>query len=169
MTALHDITPAWFIPEVMISPVDAREVVSGFLAVDGTLRARLRVSLQRLNQSIRRLSAGDKAMELSIALEALLAEGATENTYKVGLRAALLAGGDHQQRVQNRATVSAVYELRSAVVHKGLAPDTVKVKRKGHIASTTVVGEAAAVTATVIRRVISARTLPDWYDLELQN
>jgi len=60
-----------------------------------------------------------------------------------------------------------VYELRSAVVHKGLAPDTVKVKRKGLIASTRVVGEAAGVTATVIRQVISAGKPPDWYDPEL--
>ena len=100
-------------------------------------------------------------MEPSIALEAALAEGATENTYKVGLRAALLAGGDHQQRVQNRATVSAVYALRSAVVHEGVAPETVKAEGKGYTASTTVVGEAAAVTATVTRRVISAGKLPD--------
>jgi len=167
-TTLHEIGPAWFAPEVMISTTDARELVSGFLALSGTPRARLRVSLQRLNQSLRRLLAGDKAMELSIALEALLAEGIGENTYKVGLRAALVAGGDHQQRVQNRAIVSAVYALRSAVVHKGLAPDAVKVKGRGRVASTTVVGEAAVVTATVIRRVISGGKLPDWYDLELQ-
>jgi hypothetical protein len=164
---LHEISPMEFVAEVAVSPVDAQEAVSGFLALRGETRDKVRVALERLNQAMRRRQPGDKAVELSIAFEALLAQGPGENTYKVGLRAALVAGGDGNRRVYNRAIVAAVYSLRSAVVHQGVAPASVKVRGKGKVASSEVVAEGASVAATVTRRVIAWAKVPGWHHFEL--
>ena len=45
-------------------------LVSNYLSLEGSIRQRLRVSLGRLNQGMRRFRPGDQAMEIAIALEA---------------------------------------------------------------------------------------------------
>lgn len=97
----------------------ASSLVGRYLSLGGSVKQRLRVALERLNQGLRRFRPGDQAMEVSIALETLLADGGTENTYKIGLRTALLLGGDTVTKQQNRAIVGAAYVMRSALVHSG--------------------------------------------------
>lgn len=170
MTTMHEIPGSGFEPDTAIAPADARQVVSGFLALKDASRAKVRVSLERLNQAMRRRAPGDKALELSIALEALLTAGDEqpgEHTYKVGLRASLLVGVDVKQRVENRAIVAAVYRLRSAVMHRGTAPESMHVRGQGDLASSELVGSGASVAASAIRRVLCEGNLPNWYDLEV--
>ena len=164
---LHEILPSGFEPEVSINTADAQAVISAFLALSGKTLARVRVSLERLNQALRRRAAGDYALELSIALEALLAEGQGENAYKVALRAGLLSADDAERRAESRGIIGAVYSLRSALVHNGRAPEMVKVRGKGQLPATDIVQQGASITATVIREVIRRGEIPNWYALEL--
>lgn len=167
-STVHEIPPSGFEPEVTINAADARAVLAGFFALSGQPLARVRVSLQRLNQALRRRAVGDCALELSIALEALLSDGSQgEHTYKVALRAALLSGGDLERRAESRAIIHAVYGLRSALVHRGTAPEMVKVRSKGQLPAKEVVKQGASITATVIREVIRRGEIPDWNALEL--
>ena len=170
MGTLHEIPGSGFEPETEITSEDAGAIVSGFLGLKDASRAKVRVSLERLNQAMRRRLPGDKALELSIALEALLTaedEQPGEHTYKVGLRASLLVGADAGQRVANRAIVAAVYRLRSAVMHRGTAPESIGVRGQGHLPSSKVVELGASVVSKAIQRVIVDGRLPDWYDLEV--
>ena len=117
----------------------------------------------RLNLAIRRQSIGDRALDVCIALEAILSDGQGENTYKVALRSALLTG----LGTEARAAVGATYTLRSALVHDGVAPPMVKVAGNGKTRSEEVVAEAIRVCADVIDAVIRRGELPDWYEYEI--
>jgi hypothetical protein len=127
----------------------------------------VRIALQRLNQAVRRHLAADKALELAIALETLLTDGPGQNTYKIGLRSALLRRGSVSEQLARRAVVSALYSVRSAVAHDGVAPSRVSVVGRGKIDSGTVVTESMTATTDVIATVIARGGVPDWYSFEI--
>lgn len=146
----------------------ASSLVGRYLSLEGSVKQRLRVALDRLNQGLRRFRPGDQAMEISIALETLLADGGTENTYKIGLRAALLLGGDTATRQENRAIVGGAYVMRSALVHSGTVSTEIKVPRLGKIPADEVAKRAAKICAEVIQGIIKRGHIPEWFEFELQ-
>jgi hypothetical protein len=159
----HEIMPMHYDAVSDFNCAQAVELVRGFYRLEAKLRRRLIVALDRLNLAIRRQSIGDRALEVCIALEAILSDGKGENTYKVALRSALLTG----LGTEARAAVGATYSLRSALVHDGVAPSMVKVAGKGKTRSEEVVAEAIRVCADVIDAVIRRGELPDWYEYEI--
>lgn len=150
-----------------LDPDESREVVNRFLALGEPLRGKLRLALERLNQALRRRPNGDKALDLSIALEILLVDGSGENTYKVGLRAALLLDAPLEEKIYARSITGGLYTLRSALVHDGVLPPDVKLVRFGKKPSYQVIADAAAVCSKVIRSILFRGEIPDWYSLEL--
>lgn len=107
-------------------------------------------------------------MEYAIALETLLADGGTENTYKIGLRGALLLGGDSIVKQKNRAIIGAAYIMRSKLVHSGKVPDEIKVTKLGKMSALDVSKRAASICAEVIKCVVRRGDIPEWFDFELQ-
>lgn len=154
-------------PEVLDAEL-ASSLVGRYLSLEGSVKQRLRVALERLNQGLRRFRPGDQAMEISIALETLLADGGTENTYKIGLRTALLLGGDTATRQENRAIVGGAYIMRSALVHSGTVSDEIKVPRLGKIPAYDVAKRAAKICGEVIQGIIKRGHIPEWFEFELQ-
>ena len=125
--------------------------------------------MERFDRAMRRHSAGDAAVELAIALDALLSDGESELTWKVSLRSALLAGGDKNARMESRAIIAAVYSLRSTVVHTGKTPPEQKVKRLGKVKTDELVKRGIAITSRVIRAAIDKGKLPDWFEEEIDD
>ncbi len=146
----------------------ASNLVGRYLSLEGNVKQRLRVALDRLNQGLRRFRPGDQAKEVSIALETLLADGGTENTYKIGLRSALLLGGDTATRQENRAIVGGAYVMRSALVHSGTVSSEIKVPRLGKIPADEVAKRAAKICGEVIQGIVKRGHIPEWFDFELQ-
>lgn len=167
MTSHHEVIPWGHTPDVDLNPGDAIRLASAFLRLGGPLKAPLRLALRRFNQALRRPSHGDRALDLAIALESLLVDGAGENTYKMGLRAALLLGGAIKQRREVRAVVSALYVLRSALIHDGVLPSEVKVVNVGKRPAPDVVNDATEICARVLRSILEAGSIPNWYEYEL--
>src|SRR5579872_6976298 len=126
-TKMLDVVPYGFEEPLKLDPAAIRETVRDYLRTDGGMRARLRLSLTHFNRAMTRLDTGAKALDLAIALEALITDGEGEHTFKTALRAALLTEGSAPQRIRARALVSAVYRIRSAVVHNGVAPPRISV------------------------------------------
>ena len=157
------------IAESSLLDVDlASSLVGKYLSLEGNDKQRLKLALDRLNQGLRRLKPGDQAMEISIALETLLADGGTENTYKIGLRAALLLGGDVETMLQNRGIVGGAYVMRSALVHSGAVPNEIKVPHLGKLPAHEVARRAATICGEVIQRIIIRGNIPAWFEYELQ-
>jgi len=165
--SLSEIVPLWMKKHGEFDPDTAKRILQAFVKLEGTTKKRVLVAAERLNRAMRRSNAGDRATDLCIALETLLTDGQGENTFKVGLRSALLVGGDLPTRFHNRAIVGATYSLRSAVMHNGQAKEKVKVVKEGWKNSAKVADEAVQITAVVIRKIIECQSIPDWYLFEL--
>ena len=162
-----EILPTTFFEPKFLDPDATARIVSQYLRLGSGLHRRVRVALQRLNQAIRRSRFGDKAAELSIALEALLVEDPGENTHKVGLRASLLLGGTSQERIRHRAIIGGIYTARSALMHGGEESAEIRLKEIGKLPSKAVAEEGVAICTAVIRRVIEQGEIPTWYGFEL--
>ena len=131
-----------------------------YLALSGKLRRKVDIASARLNLARRRASLGDKALEASIALEALLGDDDRfDLTYKLRLRAALLIQGDVDARQKAMRTIGDFYNLRSGVVHGSIADP------KPESAET--VSQALAICVEVLRRLVDHGKVPIWQKLEL--
>ena len=157
-----------FEPPHQIDSAQAKRVVAAFMGMSADVRTKVRLSLIRFNQALRRSPHEDRALDLAIALESLLVDNAGENTYKFGLRAALLLGGSLAQRKHTRAVIGALYALRSTLVHDGVLPQAVKVAGTGKRPSAEVVKDATVLAGRLLERIVSMGYIPDWYEYELQ-
>ena len=167
ITSYQEVLPWDFTPDADLDPDESKRLVPAFLGLGEPLRATLRLSLRRFNQALRRPPHGDRAVDLAISLESLLVDGGSENTYKMGLRAALLLGGKMERRREVRAVVGALYTLRSALVHDGVLPSEVKVVGAGKRPAPDVVKDATEICARVLRSILEAGSIPSWYEYEL--
>jgi hypothetical protein len=145
----------------------ATKIVSKYFELEAEDRSRIRLAIERFDRAMRRHQAGDVAVELAIALEAILGDGGTELTWKVGLRSALLVSGTQEERVKLRKIVRGIYSLRSTVVHTGSSPSKIKVQGLGLLATDDLIREGAIATAKVIRALIERGKLPNWFEAEL--
>ncbi len=162
-----EILPTGFFPPSVLDPEAAKQIVSQYLRLKPGLHRKVQVALQRLNQATHRSRFGDKAAELSIALEALLVDDPGENTHKVGLRASLLLGGTSQERIRNRAIIGGIYSARSALIHGGAKSAEIRLKEIGPLPSQAVAEEGVGICAAVIRRILELGEIPSWYGFEL--
>ncbi|WP_162820527.1 HEPN domain-containing protein [Microvirga calopogonii] len=153
----------------LVTPADSR-TIEAYFSLQAEVREKVDVSLDRLNQAIRRRTVGDKAIDTAIALEALLAkEGEkSEILYRLGLRAALILGGDLSTRRTNRNLIKAFYTLRSRVAHGEAAPATIKVPGQGAVPSIELAESAVKLCGELLNTLIRHGELPDLEDLELQ-
>ena len=89
--------------DALIYPEDATRLATSHFAIDKTLRHNvLRIPLDRLDRAGRVRDFADKAIDLGIALEALLLHDAKggEKSFRMSLRGAWLAGADENERVE---------------------------------------------------------------------
>lgn len=146
-----------------------RCLVERYLGLSEDMRERLAVPLQRLNLALRRQDPVDKAIELGIALEALLTKDEEQDSpvsYSVRTRGALLGGGTLDERKQIRNLLQDVYNLRSEAVHSG------KFRKKNNKRKTKqdpdkILSRGSELCARLISRVIETGTMPDWDELIL--
>jgi hypothetical protein len=98
----------------------ASELASGFLGLSSPDRRRITVALRRLNLAGLREMPSDSALELGIAIEALLSEPGDPTdsiSYRLQTRAAVLLGRSIAEREETAGQVSRLYGLRSAAAH----------------------------------------------------
>jgi len=166
----HEILPPSFFDNLPIATKSIGKTVKSFFEItDEKIKRRILVSLERLNFSLRRRNYGDAALEISIALETIFAEDYGENTFKIGLRVALLIGCDFDQRKRIRSVIAALYKQRSQLVHRGEFKNKVKIKGFDSIESNELIKESAKYVAQSIKEIIRLKTIPDWNEYELGN
>jgi hypothetical protein len=110
--------------DVEVDAQAAEELASTYFRMDPTRRQALHVPLDRLDKASRGDDFADRAIDLGIALEALLlheveGENQGELKFRLALRGALLGGNDVTERVEIQKSLGEVYNLRSIAVHKG--------------------------------------------------
>jgi hypothetical protein len=121
-------------------------------------KAVLRIGLDRLSQALRKGQKTDKAIDLGIALEAMLLHGIgrDELSYRAAVRAATFLGGSADERLGTFKLVRDAYQLRSSAVHTG------KVSEGGKPLAVEVLRDASITCAALARKLIERGSFPSW-------
>ena len=105
------------------------ELYRAFQLLPPKLTRRLRVALRRLGLAMRRHWSVDAAIDIGIALEALLGDDRPNDasiTMTLRLRGSRLLGRNLEERLQISELLSSIYVVRSKAVHIGMLPEEVK-------------------------------------------
>ena len=149
----------------MLDPTETQQIVQAYLALHGDTRSKVRVALQRLSQALRRDNVGDRAVELSIALEALFGDkhSKTEMTHKITVRAVRLMGGADEVRKKNAAIIKKAYDIRGDLVHTGHV-NTAKTRDICGVSMSVsdIIDQAVLICVDLIKIIIRRGTIPDW-------
>ena len=133
-----------------------------FEAFKDSAKDPLRISVDRLNQALRRPDIVDKAIDLGIALEVMLLHSIDptergELRYRSSIRGAMFLGGDKQDRLNTFKLLKDAYDLRSKAVHAGALT-----AKKNASPPSEILEKAASVCANIARKVIERGSFPDW-------
>jgi len=156
-TPLHDGQPASF-----PVPLDADTLdwVKKVLALKGSVAKSCDLALSRLNLGRRRHGPGDKAIEGSICLEALLGGGELGDLgYKLRLRTALFLADELAEREKIATAIKEFYRLRGKFVHGEVGQP----KQEDHRTA----ADGLSLCLQVIRAVVNAGLTPDPKSIEL--
>ncbi len=144
-----------------IQEKEAALFIKSFLKLDGKFKKRIVIALERLNQSMRRQTVGEKAVEISIALETLLlGEEKGDNIFKTSLRSGIVISPNLSDRRECRKIIKKIYGYRSDLVHKGENSNNVS-------NSVDITERAIHFTAKIITILIKYGKDPEWSELEL--
>jgi hypothetical protein len=144
-------------------------VVQRYLALVGPTRRQVRIAIHRLRQSLFRHSIEDRAIELAIALEALMGDGQkTELTHKIAVRSARLLGGSNEARAMNFGIVKKTYEVRSKVVHgQQVNPSATETLLGERVPVESVLDKASIMCTGLIQRVVQLGSIPKWQEFDI--
>ncbi|WP_397452115.1 hypothetical protein [Pseudomonas sp. NA-150] len=152
-------------------PVDLSEIqniISDFQRLNTQAKLKVRVALERFNLALRRGSLGDRAIDLSIALESLVGGNeSSEVTHKVTTRTARLLGSDLTQRSRIRDIVKATYTYRSAMVHNGQQPTKAKMILEERTEAKEILKQAGVVCADLIKTILRLGDTPEWQSFDI--
>lgn len=161
----REILPGWLNDYPVLDPIEAPQIVQYYLALHGDTRSKVRVALQRFNQALCRGNAGDRAVELSTALEALLGEKDVriEMTHKIKVRSVRLIGGENKVRMKNAVIIKKAYDIRGDLVHTGHVDATKSYTICGESMSVSdIIDQAVLICANLIKIIIRRGSIPDW-------
>jgi Apea-like HEPN len=157
-------------PYPLLDPQMAAEVVGQFLSLGPEYKPRVTVAIGRLQRALMRHQVGDRAVELSIALEVLLSDkGNSEMTHKVSVRGVRFLGGTNEERARNLLILKKAYEIRSKLVHQGFqeSGDISIGKGLPKMRAAALVDEACQLCANLIKRVLACGGIPDWAEFDI--
>lgn len=141
-----------------------------FRKLDKSLRQSLLVPLQRLNAAARRHSDVDRAIDLGIALEALLLsdrEAKDSLAFPFRLRGAYLLGGnDVNRRIELERLFNCIYDLRSKAVHTGGISQFSKLAGEQHPTSA-ILNDGLRICSSIIFEILELGRRPNWSRLIL--
>jgi hypothetical protein len=133
------------------------------------MKNKLRIPLERLNQALAAHSPIDCAIDLGLALEALLLsdlEASDQISLAFRLRGAWLLGGNPIERQSYLQQFKAIYTCRSAVVHHGMLPPKKLSLGDAKVSPDEFITKnARLLAASAVLKVIDRGSFPDWGSL----
>ena len=141
--------------------IDFVPVIRRYLALPPEVKVRLQVPLHRLNEAVKHRNVIDRALDLGIALEALLLAhqpSKDQLSLQFRLRGAWLLGESAERRAELFKKFGKLYDYRSFAAHSGaVAPAKVSPEE---VAAT--LSEGLRLCAAAIRTIIDDGKFPDW-------
>lgn len=140
--------------------------VRAWEAFPPSLKPKVKVSLERLNRGLGTALSVDCAIDIGVALEALLLADLAPNdqiSLAFRLRGAWLLGKDPVERADLAGQFNAIYGCRSAAVHGGKLPsETYSVGAIKVPADEFMTTHARSLAARAVLKVIELGKIPDW-------
>jgi hypothetical protein len=128
--------------------------VETYLSLSPDVANACEIPIARLNLARRRIAPGDKAIDGSVCLEALLSgRGRGELTHRLSVRAALLLGRSLDERQKIAEDSRKFYKLRSDVVHGSSS--------KKDAADHEIAREGLLLCLAVLRSVVTSAQVPE--------
>lgn len=161
--------------EVAITQKDWDELAplyQKFVQLPQNVRDLLRVPIQRINQSRRRVNLADKAIDLGVACEALMLNDKSHKeqiSFTLRLRASLFLASSYEERETLMHFFSAFYSCRSIAAHTGKLDSKVKIPFRGKIKPSMILEEGDRYCVDAIIKIINLGHFPDWNRLLLAN
>ncbi|CAN5419553.1 hypothetical protein BH11PSE5_BH11PSE5_33430 [soil metagenome] len=149
---------------VAVDPIRATSVVSGFDRIPQKDQDVMRIVVDRLSTSRRRIGLADKCIDLGIAIEAMMLHENTqaadrgELRFRIAVRGAAYAGKSPEDRKATFARLREAYDLRSAAVHVGRVSEQLKGGRN----TREVVDETTQLVSAIAEQIIGDGHFPDW-------
>ena len=138
----------------------ASQLIAAFRILREPLKVRLRLTMQRLNSAMRRLTPVDAAIDLGIVFEILFLQDSSadrsELTFKLRVRAARFLETNPKERRRIFGLLGDLYKVRSAAVHTGKVPEKIK-----DVPAQDLLDQGFGLAATALTRLISEGD-PDW-------
>ncbi|MCC5905732.1 MAG: hypothetical protein JJU13_05985 [Balneolaceae bacterium] len=132
------------------------------------IQLKLRIPIERLNQSRRRRFLVDLALEQGIAYESLFLPVNTEQlSLMLRLRVSKFCGESVEERKEIMNLIKAMYSIRSSAVHNGKVEEKTKVSGKGKMYSAEILRESDKILVNAIKKIIGMKRFPDWDKLLL--
>lgn len=148
---IEEVLPREVVP---LSELDIRGLVGQYWALDPLTRRKLDLPLQRLNLALKRQNKIDSAVELRVALEALLIPQKVKYiSEKIRTRGAELIGKTPQEKDAITQRLRAVYGTCSSAIHTG-ALDSEKDKE--------ILRDGLELCASLIKAIIDHGSMPNW-------
>jgi hypothetical protein len=145
--------------EQAVQKSEIEAIAASYFSLDPARRRTvLRIPLDRLSRAGRQPDLADRAIDLGIALEALLLHDLEsyrgELSFRLSLRGAWLIGDDANARNEIQKSLKQLYDLRSRVVHSGSIAQTSESENK--------IRRAVEHCQILIRRMIELKCEIDW-------
>jgi len=159
--------------ESKITQTDIENIVLPFLELDKSIKDKLLIPLTRLNQAKRPRLQVDKAIDIGIALEALLLNDRSHKeqiAYTFRLRGAWFLGTDSQSRKILIQVFLAIYNYRSQAVHSGKLDNKVKISSNDtsyFINTNDFLDIGIDICKLVIEQIVINKCFPNWDELVL--
>ena len=150
--------------ETELSPDTLRKIKSTirkYLALRPEVKKKLAVPLHRLNEAIKHQNAVDRALDLGIALEALLLAhqpSKEQLSLQFRLRGAWLLGENGQQRTALYEVFNKLYAYRSFAAHSGAVAPTKTPEEE--VKKT--LSDGLTLCADAIRKIVDMSGFPAW-------
>jgi hypothetical protein len=154
----------YFGHEPEVNETAAEQLAASYFRIGPSRRQKtLRIPLDRMDRVASYRDLTDKAIDLGIALEALLLHemggDQGELKFRLSLRGAWLGASTQKERAEIKELLGKVYDLRSKAVHTGMVAVTEENREK--------IGRGTELCKLLIRKTIDANANVDWNALVL--
>ncbi|WP_124920915.1 HEPN domain-containing protein [Burkholderia sp. Bp9099] len=141
-------------------------ILTSYLNLDLHVKHAMTVPVQRLNRAIRQTDHIDRALDLGIALEALLLSKDPDRiqlSLQLRLRGAWLLGNTTEERREVFDQLKLIYDARSGAAHTGkIGSNPGEIARRQ-----AAIDQGIIICARAIRKIVERNGFPEWRDILL--
>lgn len=142
--------------------IEINKILTQFENLSDKDKRRFEIPLTRLNKALRSFDNSEKALELGIAVESLIAPTKEEISYQIRLKGAYLLGGSTLEKKYNFELIKKLYDLRSTIAHGNSLGEKIKF-RSENIETGELLKKMSILCSELMRAILKrGKFIDDW-------